>query len=186
MNEHDELQEFDLDDILNEFHEEPEEAPEEQHAEGAIPEEQSATEAFPMDQFPDEMFLEKDLPEEPLTVPQTPVTGDTLVHQIPVKAPRQEVPTEPDTLRMEKLSDVAPAPKAEEPAPKPRPKVIEIDPKLRLRELKKALIAGPEKRYYELDQEGVGRLQTGIFVNILIVLLCAAVTAMQDGIPFPI
>ena len=187
MNEHDELQEFDLDDILNEFHEEPEEAPEEQPAEETLPEEQSAAEAFPMDQFPDEIFLEKDLPEEPLTVPQTPVTGDTLVHQIPVKAPRQEVPTEPDTLRMEKLSDVSPAPRAEEPqpAPKPRPKVIEIDPKLRRRELKKALIAGPEKRYYELDQEGIGRLQTGIFVNILIVLLCAAVTAMQvlDLIP---
>ena len=189
MNEHDELQEFDLDDILNEFHEEPEEAPEEQPAEEPLPGEQpseaaapaeaSPEEAFPMNQFPDEVFLDEDLPDEPLVMPQFPVTGDTLVHQIPAKEPRPEAPTEPDTVRMEKLSDVSPAAKAEEPEPAPKPKVIEIDPRLRLRELKKALIAGPEKRYYELDQEGVGRLQTGIFVNILIVLLCAAVTVMQ-------
>ena len=189
MNEHDELQEFDLDDILNEFHEEPEEAPEEQPAEEPLPGEQpseaaapteaSPEEAFPTNQFPDEVFLDEDLPDEPLVMPQFPVTGDTLVHQIPAKEPRPEAPTEPDTVRMEKLSDVPPASKAEEPEPAPKPKVIEIDPRLRLRELKKALIAGPEKRYYELDQEGVGRLQTGIFVNILIVLLCAAVTVMQ-------
>ena len=160
MNERDELQEFDLDDIMNEFHEEPEE-------------EQPDVEELP----------EEDLTEEPLTEPQSSVTGDTLVHQAPVKDPVQEISEEDDTLRLEKLSDVPPMPQAEEPEPQPR--VIEIDPRLRLRELKKALIAGPEKRYYELDQEGVGRLQTGIFVNILIVLLCAAITVMQvlDMVP---
>jgi len=160
MNERDELQEFDLDDIMNEFHEEPEE-------------EQPEAEELP----------EEDLTEEPLTEPQTSVTGDTLVHQAPVKDPVQEISEEDDTLRLEKLSDMPPMPQAEEPEPQPR--VIEIDPRLRLRELKKALIAGPEKRYYELDQEGIGRLQTGIFVNILIVLLCAAITVMQvlDMVP---
>ena len=173
MNEHDELQEFDLDDILNEFHEEPE----------ASPEVQPAEEEFSSDRGQE--LPEEDLPEEPLTIPQPPVTGDTLVHQMPVKEPLQEDVEESDTLRLEKLSDMPPIPQAQEPEPQPQPRVIEIDPKLRLRELKKALIAGPEKRYYELDQDGVGRLRTGIFVNIVIVLLCAAVTAMQvlDMIP---
>ena len=119
MNERDELQEFDLDDIMNEFHEEPEE-------------EQPDVEELP----------EEDLTEEPLTEPQSSVTGDTLVHQAPVKDPVQEISEEDDTLRLEKLSDVPPMPQAEEPEPQPR--VIEIDPRLRLRELKKALIAGPE------------------------------------------
>ena len=145
MNEREDLQEFDLDDILNEFHEDPEEAFE------ALAQE----------------LPEEPLSEEPLTEAQGAVTGDTLVHQIPAKDLRQEAKEE-DTLRLEKLSDMPPAPEAQEVVPEPKPRVIEIDPKLRLRELKKALIAGPEKRYYELDQDGVGRLQTGIFVNIVI------------------
>ena len=157
MNERDDLQEFDLDDILNEFHEDPDE----------IFEELSA-----------EVHTEEALSAEVLPEAQPAVTGDTLVHQIPVKEPLQGSEVE-ETLRLEKLSDMPPAPEAVEAQPEPQPKVIEIDPRLRLRELKKALIAGPEKRYYELDQDGIGRVQTGIFVNILIVLLCAAITAME-------
>ena len=39
-------------------------------------------------------------------------------------------------------------------------------------------MAGPEKRYYELSEIGVGRLQVAIMLNILIVLASAAVAAM--------
>ena len=164
MNERDEIQEFDLDDILNEFHEEPEEASEEEV---------------------EEVF-------EALEPAAAPVSDDTLVRE-PVVSREPEASDAPAeentqaTVRLEKLSDVTIPEKEEEPVvvEEPEPVVIEMDPKLRLRELKKALIAGPEKRYYELDQEGLTRLQSSIFVNILIVLLCAAITVMNamDMIP---
>ena len=56
----------------------------------------------------------------------------------------------------------------------PRPEPIPFNPRQRLRELKRKLIAGPEKRYYDLCEIGVGKLQAAIFVNLLILLLCGA------------
>ena len=58
------------------------------------------------------------------------------------------------------------------------PAPIPFVPRSRLRELKKKLVAGPEKRYYELSETGVGRLQVAIMLNILIVLASAAVATM--------
>ena len=45
-------------------------------------------------------------------------------------------------------------------------------PRSRLRELKKKLVAGPEKRYYELTAIGVGRLQIAMIVNLVVLGLC--------------
>lgn len=39
-------------------------------------------------------------------------------------------------------------------------------------------MAGPEKRYYELTELGIGKLQIGILLNLVIVLLCAGVTTL--------
>lgn len=58
------------------------------------------------------------------------------------------------------------------------PPPIVFTPRSRLRELKRKLVAGPEKRYYELTEIGLGRVQAAIFVSILIVLLCAGSTAL--------
>jgi len=58
------------------------------------------------------------------------------------------------------------------------PPPIVFSPRSRLRELKQKLVAGPEKRYYDLTEIGLGRVQAAIFVNILIVLLCAGATAL--------
>ena len=65
------------------------------------------------------------------------------------------------------------------------PAPIVFTPRSRLRELKKKLVSGPEKRYYELSESGVGKLQLAILVNLVIVLLCAGVTTMfaLDMIP---
>lgn len=73
------------------------------------------------------------------------------------------------------------APEEEAPAPEP----IVFSPHARLRELKKKLVAGPEKRYYELSEVGVGKLQAAILVNILITLLCSGVAVLytMDLIP---
>ena len=42
----------------------------------------------------------------------------------------------------------------------------------RLRELKRKLVAGPEKRYYALSGQGIGRLQVGIILNFIVLMLC--------------
>ena len=58
------------------------------------------------------------------------------------------------------------------------PAPIVFTPRSRLKELKKQLVAGPERRYYELSEMGVGRMQAALLLNLLVVLICAGVTAM--------
>lgn len=58
------------------------------------------------------------------------------------------------------------------------PSPIVFTPRSRLKELKKQLVAGPERRYYELSEMGTGRLQAALLLNVLVVLICAGVTAM--------
>ena len=49
-----------------------------------------------------------------------------------------------------------------------------FQPRQRLRELKRKLIAGPERRYYELAEQGVGKLQLAMLVCLLVVAASAA------------
>ncbi len=80
-----------------------------------------------------------------------------------------------DTTVVPENKPIEPAFEVEEeftPAP------IVFTPKSRLRELKRALVAGPEKRYYELSEIGVGKLQLAILCNVIIVALCAGVTTL--------
>ena len=58
------------------------------------------------------------------------------------------------------------------------PQPIPFKPRSRLQELKKKLIEGPEKRYYELTEQGGGKLQIAIFLSLLVVLVCVASTVM--------
>ena len=58
------------------------------------------------------------------------------------------------------------------------PEPIVFRPKSRLQELKRKLVEGPEKRYYELVEQGLGKLQLAIFMNLLVSLLAAGSTAM--------
>ncbi len=58
------------------------------------------------------------------------------------------------------------------------PQPIQFNPRSRFRELKKKLVEGPEKRYYQLMEKGVGKQQAGIFFSLLVVLICAVSTAM--------
>lgn len=59
----------------------------------------------------------------------------------------------------------------------PPPPII-VHPRSRLRELKRKLVAGPERRYYELSGQGVGKTQAAIFFSVLVVLLSAAATGL--------
>ena len=65
----------------------------------------------------------------------------------------------------------------EEEAP-PAPISFDKNPRARLRELKKKLVAGPEKRYYELTEIGVGRVQVAIVLNLIMAGLCILLTTL--------
>lgn len=58
------------------------------------------------------------------------------------------------------------------------PEPIVFRPKSRFRELKRKLVAGPERRYYELSELGLGKVQLAIFFNLLVALLSAGATAL--------
>ena len=122
---------------------------------------------------------------------ETPLSDSTIRFDLPetadasADAAEEEVTTD-DTLRMDDLSALsaeemskligeAVEKEAEKPAEEP---VIMYNPRTRLRELKKKLVAGPEKRYYELSEIGVGKLQAAILINVILVILCALTTTL--------
>lgn len=94
----------------------------------------------------------------------------------------EELQSEDPTLTFApSMDDNEEAPQDTEDAPASEP--IPLSRSAKLRELKKKLVAGPERRYYDLSEIGVGKLQLGIFFNFLILLLCiAAVTCYTLGI----
>ena len=215
MDNKNELQEFDLDDILNEFHDLPEE-PSEDLLEGVqdeslkeeldeldlLLEELPAVEvvqAFdPVEilaesaETAEETSDEEDVPmdtirmmeiikevtrqtEEDEAEDSTVLSDDTKVRM--EDAPEEAEEVEEETPAEEEAVPEEPQEAAEEEEPLPPP-VIEFNPRAKLRELKRKLVAGPERRYYELSGIGVGKLQTAILVNIIIVILCAATTTL--------
>jgi len=136
------------------------------------------------------------------TIRMEPVSGDT-IRMEPVSADtiRME-PVTGDTIRMDAIGTEEEPVDGEEaveiPAPKEEkaftegwepeyeqpigeyvpPQPIVFHPRSRLRELKRKLVAGPEKRYYELTEKGLGKLQAAIFLSFLVVLISAGATAM--------
>lgn len=59
------------------------------------------------------------------------------------------------------------------------PEPIAFRPRSRLSELKADLQAGPERRYYQLSELGVGKLQAAIFLSVLVVVLSFSAIAMN-------
>ena len=198
-------QDFDLEDILKEFGEQPEaeepaasatqmpklrfddevrdipeEAPEE------VPEE---TADFPSEDFTEEApeettaFTLEDDAEEVPEAEESPLPDDTQefapVDEVSVDSLVSDEPTIAINLPEEAAE---PQPAVAEPAFEVEeefiPAPIVFTPRSRLKELKKQLVAGPERRYYELSEMGVGRLQAAILLNLLVVLICGGVTAL--------
>ena len=186
-----ENQEFDLDDIMKEFSDHPQQSEE--------PEAELAEE------------ISRTVEEEPAVEEAgETVTGDTIrmdaVGQVTGDTIRMDA-IRPEKSKLPKGTFRGAAPIVEEEdAPEPAreaqeiqeeafteswepeyeqpmgeyvpPQPIVFHPKSRLRELKRKLVAGPEKRYYELSEKGVGRLQAAIFLSLLVVLVSAGSTAM--------
>lgn len=54
---------------------------------------------------------------------------------------------------------------------------IVFHPQSRLKELKKQLVNGPERRYYELLERGTGKLAIAILASLLVVIIGGSITA---------
>ncbi len=221
MEDNKDLLEFDLDDILSEFNDLPDETasdPEDLDElldDWANDDSLSQTAPLPMDTVP-VPDLDEELPDnEEFQVPE--VSGDsedspldtirmnTLIQEImeqgsemdpadeatrrmdllPDEEPelpveisddqtiRLDQVSEDETIRMDPLFEEEPPAEPEEPAPR-----IIYNPRTRLRELKKKLVAGPEKRYYALSEMGIGRVQAAMLLNLVLVALCIVTTTL--------
>ena len=146
--------------------------------------EEAAEEAEPRPGVTDDTVRLDDLSQ---VIPQqTAVTEDTVpLEQISDAVPHTQEVSD-DTVRLDDLSQVdadgestlgqpleeeEQAPQMEELHREP----IVFDPRARMRELKRKIIAGPEKRYYELSEKGVLKYQLGM-------LLCLVVIGVSAGI----
>ncbi len=185
MNQPQPEMEFDLDEIMKEF------APEEGEA---LPEEVEALsrelseEESPEDPDDDMIIAGEptvklpDVEKEEAAAPQ-PVSGDTIrLDKLDIEA---APPTVVDAIPIPEDEDIKEPfseqwePEYEQPMGEyipPQP--IQFQPRSRLRELKRQLVAGPEKRYYQLAEKGVGKLQVLIFLSIVVALLSAASTVL--------
>lgn len=178
--------EFDLDDILKEFAGEP--LPEGEPLSGEEPEapEPAAGKSGERRAVTGDT-VRLDHIADAVAASEAARSEDTEPEEVPEEAPEED--EEPETQpEGSPPTEESPEPFSESWEPEydepmgeyvpPRPEPIPFHPKQRLRELKRKLIAGPEKRYYDLCEIGVGKLQAAIFVNILILLLCGAAAAM--------
>ena len=213
MDNKNELQDFDLDEILNEFHDLPQEAETEVEPDEELdalmhlpeltitpvtvkqPGSLAAGDDSPADPDPagSEEATEASLPhpaedgEAPSETEPAPdpLAADT-IRMDPDALSGNQSPSEPDEAVLAadtiRVGEPANPPVEEEPAVETEetfiPSPIPFTPRSRLKELKKKLVSGPEKRYYELSEVGVGKLQLAILLNLLIVILCAGVTTL--------
>ena len=183
MDNTNESQEFDLDDILREFHEDPDD-----DVKDTASEEELDVDVLLVEEVSSPAAEQPEAPETAEAPEETPdpvSSGDT-VRFDPAGAlpPETDVPAPGDDNKAidDLIAEALAGGNSDAPAPEapqqPQTPPITFDPHQRLRELKKKLVAGPEKRYYELTELGIGKLQIGILLNLVIVLLCAGVTTL--------
>lgn len=169
----------------------PEEVPAEEIVEEAAPEDTKEVAEEAVQSAPDEVLQETAPTEEtPGETPQTLSSDTVRIEKIPEsKAVVHNAAhiddedtaqiTPPLQENAEPFSDNW-EPEYEQPIAEYVPaSPIAFRPKSRLREIKKKLVAGPEKQYYLLSEIGVGKLQAAIFFSFLVVVLSAATAVMH-------
>lgn len=153
-------EELDLETIIREFREPVPDAP------VAAPEEDTAAEQETPAVTADTIRM--DLSELPKSV----------YHGAPPIEDEPEIPTaEPE--KAEPFSDQW-EPEYEQPMGEyipPQPLVFQ--PQSRFRDLKKKLVAGPERLYYKLSEKGTGKLQVLLFLSMLVALICIGSTVLD-------
>ena len=186
-----------LNELIAQLAEEPAEAvsPEAAEEESAVP---AAEEAVPTDTLRlNELIadvVEQTQAETPAVSDEQTIRMDVLPTSHAAGSEAQEEALSTDaTIRMEELPaeelsegelPEEELPEAELPVQEEAPKIL-YNPRTRLRELKRKLVAGPEKRYYELSEMGVGKLQAAIIANLVLVALCGLVTTLYALDMFP-
>ncbi len=174
-----ELEEFSLEDILKEFGDSKEEDPAPQLEEDVRLWGEEAPETVSQPPVQDTVRLdeitkavrqmEETVSDE--TVRFTPVGGDDEDEPLPEAIPLPEDKVEPYSEEWE--------PEYEQPiVDYIPPEPIVFRPKSRLQELKKKLVEGPERRYYELAEKGLGKLQFAIILNLIVAALAAGSAAV--------
>ena len=183
-------QNFDLDDIMNEFGSDvPPDAP-------APKLDTVLQDLLNVDAVPENDAVEQAESTEALQTAAGSSAAETETSEaegtgdLPA-AEEETVPAEDTAQQTQDAQDVpetAPAAQdapAEEAVTKPeqeaepaKAKIIDFDPRLQLQQLKKKLIEGPEKRYYDLAEIGVGKLQAAVLANLVILALCIVVTTL--------
>ena len=115
--------------------------------------------------------------EEEVPAEEEPIPGDTIRIDPVVEESVQEQEEESVQEMTEEAPQAEEVPQEEEKKEEPvaTPPIL-LHPRARLRELKRKLVAGPEKRFYELTEMGTGRLQVAMIANLVIVALCIAAT----------
>ena len=121
--------------------------------------------------------------EDLLAQPEAPVQEKSAVPVAEAVPPEAEEP--PAEIPPVEEPAEEPAPAAEEPVPEEAPSeegpaAKPLQFRSKLSELRRKLVAGPERRFYDLTEKGLGRVQIAIFLNILIVVLCAGGTVLYD------
>ena len=199
MENKNEPQEMNLDELLTELHDMvqedlPEVEPDEELQELLDLPDISVTPVVIRETGIDELLSET--PPEETAAPADPENA-TIVFTPPVTEPAEvlmddatlnfEDPIpEGDTTQLPSDQEMEETTRKEAPKAEPAfeveeefiPSPILFTPRSRLRELKKALVSGPEKRYYELSEIGTGKLQLALLLNMIVVLICAGVTTM--------
>ena len=124
--------------------------------------------------------------EETISETEEPVTGDTVRLDTLAVIEAADEATE-DAIHVDDEEEAEAAEEADaesegsEDEEVKAKEPIPFNPRAKLRDLKRKLIAGPEKRYYDLSEIGVGKLQVSIGLNVLIVALCAGAAVLFAG-----
>lgn len=207
MDEKKQNQSFSLEDILKEFGSDPVQPEPEAEESPEMPEAPKEEETpAPTEESPagsaESLSDTRPIPQIPQEKPASPVTGDTIVvsrttgdtiRMDAIKTSDSDETEEPEqpeqTRRFEPVQEPEkPEPFSEQWEPEYEqpmgeyvpPEPIVFRPRSRLRELKRKLIAGPERRYYELSEQGVGKVQIAMILSLLVVLLSAGATVLYQ------
>ena len=173
---------FSLEDILKEFSDPSQPFEPEEDVliwDGTIPEISNPSAAFPSDTIrmgDITRAVRQELGETPApeqTVRFTPVGGEEEEAPKPLIYQAADVPP-----KAEPYSDEW-EPEYEQPISEYVPQEpIVFRPKSRLHELKHKLVEGPEKRYYQLSELGLGKLQLAILINFAVFLVAAGAAVL--------
>lgn len=166
-----ELQEFSLEDILKEFGE-----PQPEQEEAPALEEIEMPEELPEETVEETPAVNM---EQTIRLDTTAFTHGQVRNAEKIEDEEEEMLEIPAQQEEEEAFTGDWEPEYEQPIAEyiPPPPII-FHPRSRLRELKKQLIAGPEKQYYALSEKGLGKIQVAIFFSALVVLISAIATAM--------